>query len=118
MKSKLVSIVTAAALLGSVGGAAAFPLVVTDLAAFRSGPGLTYLPILAIPPKTVIDVRGCFHGWCRAFYAGGSGYIARSLLARPVVVAPVVAAPVAVAPVIAPVAVAPVVTVPVRAPLF
>lgn len=112
MKSKIAAIVTAAALLGSAGGAAAFPLVVTDLAAFRSGPGVTFLPILAIPPKTVIDVRGCFHGWCRANYAGGSGFIARSLLARPIVAAPVVVAPVAVAPVVT------VPTIPVAAPLF
>jgi uncharacterized protein YraI len=105
MKSKIAAIVTAAALLGSAGGAAAFPLVVTDLAAFRSGPGLTYLPILAIPPQTVIDVRGCFHGWCRANYAGGSGFIARSLLARPAPAAP--AAAVVIVP-----------TAPVAAPLF
>jgi hypothetical protein len=52
-------------------------------------------------------VRGCFHGWCRANYAGGSGFIARSLLARPVVAAPVVVAPVVTVP-----------TVPVAAPLF
>jgi uncharacterized protein YraI len=94
MKSKLAAVVAVATLLGSAGGAAAFPLVVTDLAAFRSGPGVTYLPILAIPPQTVIDVRGCFHGWCHAHYAGGSGYIARSLLARPIAPAPIVAVPV------------------------
>lgn len=101
MKSKLAAVLVAAALVGSTSGAVAFPRVVTDLAAFRTGPGLTFLPILAIPPQTVVSVRGCFHGWCRVAYAGTRGFVASSLLAKPVFVTPVVVAPVAV-PVVAP----------------
>ncbi len=98
MKSKLAALLVAAALAGSTSSAMAFPRVVTDLAAFRSGPGVTFLPILAIPPQTVVSVRGCFHGWCRVAYAGTRGFVASSLLARPVLVTPVVVRPVPVAP--------------------
>jgi uncharacterized protein YraI len=120
MKSKLATVLVAAALVGSAGGASAFPRVVTDLAAFRSGPGVTFMPILAIPPATVVNVRGCFHGWCRVNYAGNSGFVAHSLLARPAIIAPVVAAPVAVvAPVAAPVVtVKPAIVAPAPAPLL
>lgn len=99
MKSKLASALAVAALVGSASGAAAFPRVVTDLAAFRSGPGVTFLPILAIPPQTVVEVRGHIGGWSRVYYAGNVGYVAQSLLARPVVVRQTVVSPVAIAPV-------------------
>ncbi|WP_159729116.1 hypothetical protein [Methylosinus sp. Ce-a6] len=111
MKSKITSALAVAALVGSVGSAAAFPRVVTDLAAFRSGPGVTFLPILAVPPRTIVDVHGHIGGWSRVFYAGKVGFIANSLLARPIVVAPVAATVVApaIATVVAPaVAIAPV----------
>jgi len=120
MKSKIASVLAVAALLGSVGSAAAFPRVVTDLAAFRSGPGVGFLPILAIPPQTVVEVHGHIGGWSRVFYAGKIGFIANTLLARPVVIAPVVTS-VVVAPAPAPVAVvapAPAVAItPVAAPV-
>ncbi|MBU3889605.1 MULTISPECIES: hypothetical protein [Methylosinus] len=109
MKSKIASVLAAAALLGSVGSAAAFPRVVTDLAAFRSGPGLDFLPILAVPPQAVVDVQGHIGGWSRVAYAGKIGFIASSLLARPIIVKPVVTS-VVVAPAPA-VAVTPVVAV-------
>ncbi|PWB83316.1 MAG: hypothetical protein C3F11_07240 [Methylocystaceae bacterium] len=82
MQWKLRSLLVAASVAGFVGSAAAFPRVVTDLAAFRSGPGLGFLPILAIPPQAVVDVTDCFRGWCRATYNGKDGFIASSLLAR------------------------------------
>lgn len=90
MKSKL-ALLAAAALLAGAGSAVAGPRIVTDLAAFRSGPGLTYLPVLAIPPNTVVEVRGHIGGWSRVFYAGNVGFVASSLLARPALIAPVVA---------------------------
>lgn len=101
MKSKIASVLAAAALLGSVGSAAAFPRVVTDLAAFRTGPGLDFLPILAVPPQAVVDVHGHIGGWSRVAYAGKIGFIASSLLARPIIVKPVVTS-VVVAPAPAP----------------
>jgi len=104
MKSKIASVLAVAALLGSVGSAAAFPRIVTDLAAFRSGPGVGFLPILAIPPQTVVEVQGHIGGWSRIAYAGRIGFVANSLLARPVVITPVVTSVVvAPAPVAAPV---------------
>jgi uncharacterized protein YraI len=106
MKSKLATLV-AVALLAGAGSAIAGPRIVTDLAAFRSGPGVTFMPILAIPPNTTVEVRGHVGGWSRVFYAGNMGYVASSLLARPAVIAPVVAVPAAA-----------VVTVPAPAPLF
>jgi hypothetical protein len=120
MKSKIASALAIAALVGSVGSATAFPRVVTDLAAFRSGPGVTFLPILAVPPQTVVEVRGHVGGWSRVHYAGKVGFIANSLLARPAVVAPTatttVVAP-ALATVVAP-ARAVVAPAPAPAPLF
>lgn len=102
MMSKLSAVIVAAALAGSASAAAAFPRVVTDLAAFRSGPGVTFLPVFAVPPQTVVSVKNCFHGWCRVDYAGTRGYIASSLLAKPIGPLPVaVVAPVAV-PVVTP----------------
>lgn len=98
MQSKLATVVVAAALAGSTGGAVAFPRFVTDLSAFRSGPGLTFGPIMAIPPQTLVEVRGCRHGWCRVHYAGARGFVASGLLVRPVVVRTVAGAPPAVAP--------------------
>lgn len=116
MKSKIASALAIVALVGSVGSAAALPRVVTDLAAFRSGPGVTFLPILAVPPQTVVEVRGHVGGWSRVHYAGKVGFIASSLLARPAIAptATTVVAP-ALATVVAP---APAVTAPVPAPLF
>ncbi|ATQ68675.1 MULTISPECIES: SH3 domain-containing protein [Methylosinus] len=112
MKSKLATLV-AVALLAGAGSAIAGPRIVTDLAAFRSGPGVTFMPILAIPPKTVVEVRGHIGGWSRVVYAGNVGFVASSLLARPAIVAPVVAVP---APVVA--VPAAIVTAPAPAPLF
>lgn len=118
MKSKIASVLAVAALLGSVGSAAAFPRVVTDLAAFRSGPGLGFLPILAVPPQTVVEVRGHIGGWSRVFYAGKIGFIADSLLARPIIVRPVVTSVVvAPAPVVAVTPVVAVAPAPVAAPV-
>jgi uncharacterized protein YraI len=91
MKSKLALLVAAAALAASTSGAGAFPRVVTDLAAFRTGPGLTYVPTLAIPAGSVVDVIGYHNGWASVAHAGSIGFVARSLLARPVVARPVVA---------------------------
>ncbi|WP_036294340.1 hypothetical protein [Methylosinus sp. PW1] len=120
MKSKIASVLAAAALLGTVASAEAFPRIVTDLAAFRTGPGLDFLPILAVPPQAVVDVQGHIGGWSRVAYAGKIGFIASSLLARPIVVRPVVTSVVvAPAPVVA-VAPAPAVAIapaPVAAPV-
>lgn len=123
MQSKLAAVIAAAVLAGSIGGAAAFPRFTTDLSAFRSGPGLTFNPVMAIPPQTLVDVRGCHDGWCRVNYAGARGFVASSLLARPVVVgvvrgAPPAAAPAAAAaPAVVGTAVAPVVTPAAPAPM-
>lgn len=88
MKSKIAATIIAAALVGAAGSALAGPRIVTDLAAFRSGPGLGFQPILAIPPQTVVEVRGHIGGWSRVFYAGNVGYVANSLLAHPVLATP------------------------------
>lgn len=106
MQPKIAAVLMAVVLAGSAGGAAASPRIVTDLSAFRSGPGMNFLPMMAIPPQTVVDVRGCCNGWCRVHYAGASGFVASGLLARPVVVEtgvgdPLLVEPVAVAPVLA-----------------
>lgn len=103
MKSKLATALIAAALVGAAGSALALPRVVTDLAAFRTGPGVGFQPILAIPPQTVVEVRGHIGGWSRVFYAGNVGYVANSLLARPVFVTPVVVAPAPVPVIVRPV---------------
>lgn len=89
MRSKFIALLFATTLAGSAGSASAFPYVVTDVAAFRSGPGLAYLTMSAIPPGAIVEVGDCFRGWCSVIYERTAGFIASPLLAR-VVVAPVV----------------------------
>lgn len=71
---------TAAALLLSVGAAAAAPAVVRSDLNMRSGPGPRYAVVNVIPGGTTVDVRGCTGSWCRVVYAGSTGYASRSYL--------------------------------------
>ncbi len=62
------------------------PLVTTDLANLRSGPGSKWGSVATIPPGTQVDSSGCIKGWlgswCHVTYEGKTGYVHQSLLTR------------------------------------
>ncbi|WP_400769859.1 SH3 domain-containing protein [Methylosinus sporium] len=64
------------------------PAKVGELVNLRSGPGLSFAALLAIPPDAVLEVASCRGDWCRVTYAGSAGYVAQPALvaidARPV----------------------------------
>lgn len=76
MRSKVVLFFAAAAYAALVRDVSARPALVTDLVNLRSGPGLNFLPILAIPPQALVEVGKCRSDWCRVAYAGADGYVA------------------------------------------
>lgn len=61
--------------------AQAKPAKVSEIVNLRSGPGLDFAPVLAIPADAVVDVAHCRSAWCRVTYAGSGGYVAQPALA-------------------------------------
>jgi hypothetical protein len=61
--------------------APARPAKVTELVNLRSGPGLDFTPLLAIPALAVVEVHACRAAWCSVAYAGSEGYVAQPALA-------------------------------------
>jgi len=57
------------------------PAKVGEIVNLRSGPGLNFTPLLAIPALAVVEVGPCRSAWCRVSYAGADGYVAREALA-------------------------------------
>jgi uncharacterized protein YraI len=62
------------------------PVVTTDLANVRKGPG-THWPVIGVlQPGTVVNVsscsRGWLFGWCRIHYEGNYGFVNSVLLKR------------------------------------
>ncbi|CAN2535400.1 MAG TPA: SH3 domain-containing protein [Methylosinus sp.] len=57
------------------------PAKVDEVVNLRSGPGLNYAPLLAIPALAVVEVGPCRSAWCRVAYAGSAGYVAQPALA-------------------------------------
>lgn len=55
--------------------------VTADLVNLRSGPGVNYSIVTAIPPQTPLDILRCRNAWCQVLWQGQTGYISSSLLA-------------------------------------
>ena len=111
---RLVSrLMTGAGLLAlSTGYAAAAPAVVASPVNLRTGPGIEFPVIAAMPAGTAIDVVGCGAEWCRVAFAGNVGFASRPFLGLgSAAIAPLEVAPaygtVGVAPAYGTVAVAP-----------
>jgi uncharacterized protein YraI len=67
-------------LLLSAGAASA--AVVTDNVNLRSGPGIRYSVIDAVPAGASVRVHGCSATWCRVVWNGQKGYASRNYLAH------------------------------------
>jgi uncharacterized protein YraI len=67
-------------LLLSAGAASA--AVVTDNLNLRSGPGIRYAVIDAMPAGASVRVHSCSASWCRVAWNGQEGYASRNYLAR------------------------------------
>lgn len=76
MRSKLVLLFAAGSFMAFAADVVAHPAIVTELVNLRSGPGLNFAPILAIPAHTLVDVGTCRASWCRVAHAGANGYVA------------------------------------------
>jgi uncharacterized protein YraI len=80
--------VAAATLAPSASGKSVIvaPLVTSDLANVRSGPGMKWAITATLPPGTQVDSTGCTTGWgggwCHVNFDGKTGYIHESLLYR------------------------------------
>jgi len=61
--------------------AKARPAKVGEIVNLRSGPGLNFSPLLAIPALAVVEVGPCRASWCRVSYAGSAGFVAQPALA-------------------------------------
>ena len=82
MKLPIRLLVSATAVLFSVGIASAATLVADADVNLRSGPGTQYPVITVIPDGAAVDVRRCDDGWCRVHYGADAGW-AKSRLSRP-----------------------------------
>lgn len=97
MQARLVSLMAAATLAVSTGVAAARPLVMSDVADLRSGPGRKWPVIAQIPAQAKVTLINCGPGWrrdwCHVRFGQKKGYVAAATLAptgRSVIVAPLV----------------------------
>ena len=77
-KTKLLG--AGAALLLSVGAAAAAPASLAPDLNVRSGPGTEYGVVGVIRAGETVDVGGCQGSWCQVAFDGGTGYASRSYL--------------------------------------
>lgn len=80
MRSRLSPLIAAAAVAASIYPAAAYQAFVTDLANLRTGPGLGFSAMLAIPATAPVNVLGCGPSWCQVQYSGAIGFVAAPLL--------------------------------------
>lgn len=99
MQTGKIKLLAVAMLAASVGAASARPLVMTDVANMRSGPGARWPVIAQIPAEAKVHVINCGPGWkrdwCHVRYRLKKGYVAAATLApsksgRSVIVAPLV----------------------------
>jgi uncharacterized protein YraI len=62
------------------------PIVTTDIANLRKGPGTNWPSLAVIPSSTSVDVAYCsqgwLFGWCQVTYEGQTGYVNSVLLQR------------------------------------
>jgi len=62
------------------------PVVTTDHANLRQGPGTNWPSLAVIPASTPVDVAHCtqgwLFGWCKVTYEGQTGYVNSVLLQR------------------------------------
>jgi uncharacterized protein YraI len=62
------------------------PIVTTDIANLRKGPGKNWPSLAVIPSSTPVDVAYCsqgwLFGWCQVNYKGQTGYVNSVLLQR------------------------------------
>jgi len=64
----------------STGFAAAAPAVVENDLNLRSGPGIEYPVVAAMPSGATVDVMGCEGGWCRVGFNGTVGWANRAYM--------------------------------------
>ncbi len=64
----------------STGFAAAAPAVVENDLNLRSGPGVEFPVIAAMPGGATVDVMGCEASWCRVAYNGAVGWASRAYM--------------------------------------
>jgi uncharacterized protein YraI len=64
----------------STGFAAAAPAVVQNDLNLRSGPGIDFAVIAAMPAGTMVNVIGCEAGWCRVALGDTVGFASRGFL--------------------------------------
>ncbi len=62
------------------------PIVTSDIANLRQGPGTSWPSLAVIPASSPVDVahcsRGWLYGWCKVTYEGRTGYVNSVLLQR------------------------------------
>ncbi len=73
-------LIGAAALLFSVGTAAAMSAVAVVDLNVRSGPGTGYPVVAVIPQGDIVDATGCGGGWCQVAYRGNMGWASQAYL--------------------------------------
>lgn len=74
MRSKLSSLLAAAALIASAGSAAAYDAYVQGPTALRARPSMRSAVIMTLPTNTPVNVMGC-RRWCQARVGGTVGYV-------------------------------------------
>lgn len=92
MRSWITPLIAAAALAASVYPASAYRGFVTDLSNLRTGPGLGFPALVAIPPASPINILGCGPNWCQVQYSAVIGFIAAPLVVAGIAPPPVAAA--------------------------
>lgn len=99
MQTGRILLLAATMLAASIGAASARPLVMSDVADLRSGPGSKWPVIAQIPAQAKVSVMNCGPGWkrdwCHVRFGRKKGYVAAATLApsksgRSVIVAPLV----------------------------
>jgi hypothetical protein len=73
-------LIGAAALLFSVGTAAAMSAVAVVDLNMRSGPGTGYPVVAVIPQGEPVDATNCNAGWCQVAYGGAMGWASEAYL--------------------------------------
>lgn len=85
MRSKLLFIVSATALIGASGAGAAGSSTAIDPANLRSGPGRAWPVIGMVPANGQVHILNCAEGntrgWCQVTYGSQKGWIAANVLA-------------------------------------
>lgn len=79
MRSKLTPLFAAAALVASVGSAAAIPAIVSADTALRARPGARSAILATIPAGAAVEVGPC-RAWCRVQYGPDVGFVPSPLL--------------------------------------